>query len=181
MIIKSIHFKKTVARSSFLSKLSYLFRLCPIHIWVIFEILKVLFEKISVFYSDWPKSWIWQTLGQVRDIFCKCHLHNASKEVLWPKNSMQHVFKSAIWDHPFNTSACLRVGGGVSPCANGGGQKLWKFADVLMDGPFWQFFNSSKMARLNYGQNWQKRSKNYNAFFCFNRFVLDNIKPKWPL
>ena len=25
----------------------------------IFEILWVLFEEISVFYSDWPKSWIW--------------------------------------------------------------------------------------------------------------------------
>ena len=64
----------------------------------IFEILWVLFEKIPVFYSDWPKSWIWRTLGHVKDIFCKCHLHNASKEVFWPKtflNSM-HGFKSAI-------------------------------------------------------------------------------------
>ena len=34
----------------------------------IFEILWDLFEKISVLYSDWPKSWIWQTLGHVRDI-----------------------------------------------------------------------------------------------------------------
>ena len=38
-----------------------------------FENLWVLFEKI------------WWALGQVRDIFCKCHLHNASKEVFWPK------------------------------------------------------------------------------------------------
>ena len=35
----------------------------------IFEILWVLFEKISVFYSDLPKSWIWWTLGHVSDIF----------------------------------------------------------------------------------------------------------------
>ena len=64
----------------------------------IFEILWVLFEKISVFYSDWPKSWIWRTLGHVRNIFCKCYLHKASKEVFWPNfflNSM-HGFKSAI-------------------------------------------------------------------------------------
>ena len=64
----------------------------------IFEILWVLFEKTSVFYSDWPKSWIWWTLGHVRIIFCKCHLHNPSKEVFWTKiflNSM-HGFKSTI-------------------------------------------------------------------------------------
>ena len=64
----------------------------------IFEILWVLFEEISSFYSDWPKFWIWQTLGHVRDIFCNCHLHNASKEVFWPNkclNSMRR-FKSAI-------------------------------------------------------------------------------------
>ena len=35
----------------------------------IFEILWVLFEKISVFYSYWPKSWIWRTLGHVIAIF----------------------------------------------------------------------------------------------------------------
>jgi hypothetical protein len=55
-------------------------------------------KKISIFYSDWPKSWIWGNLGDVRDIFCKCHLHNATKEVFWPQrilNSMQ--FKSAIF------------------------------------------------------------------------------------
>ena len=64
---------------------------------IIFEILQVLFEKVPVFYSDWPNSWIWRILGHVRDIFCKCHLHNASKEVFLPKhflNSM-HRFKSA--------------------------------------------------------------------------------------
>ena len=44
---------------------------------IIFEILLVLFEKISVLYSDWPKSWILRTLGHVRDIFCKCHFRNA--------------------------------------------------------------------------------------------------------
>ena len=53
----------------------------------IFEILWVLFEKIFVFYSDLPKSWIWWTLGHVRNISCKCHLHNASKKVFWPKKS----------------------------------------------------------------------------------------------
>ena len=64
----------------------------------IFEILWVLLEKISVFYSDWPKSWIWQTLGHVRNIFSKCHLYNASKEVFWPKEflNFMHRYKSAI-------------------------------------------------------------------------------------
>ena len=77
----------------------------------IFEILWVLFEKISVFCSEWPKSWICWTLGQVKDIFCKCHLYYASKEVFWPKT---------FW----------------IPCM---GSKV----------PFWQFFNSGKMALLN--------------------------------
>ena len=53
----------------------------------IFEILWVLFEIISVFFSDWPKCWILRTLGNIRDIFCKCHLHNASKEVFWAKHA----------------------------------------------------------------------------------------------
>ena len=64
----------------------------------IFEILWVLFEKISVVYSDWPKSWIWRTLGHVTNIFWKCHLCNTSKEVFQPNfflNSM-YGFKSAI-------------------------------------------------------------------------------------
>ena len=64
----------------------------------IFETLWVLLKKISVFYYDLPKSWIWRTLGHVRNIFCKCYLYNASKEVFWPKfflNSM-HEFKSVI-------------------------------------------------------------------------------------
>ena len=55
-------------------------------------------EKLSTFYSDWPKSWIWRTLGHFRDIFCKCHIHNASKEVFQPKYflNFMHEFKSAI-------------------------------------------------------------------------------------
>ena len=51
---------------------------------IFFEILWVLFLEISVFYSDWSKSWIWRTLGHIRDIFCKCYLHNASKQVFCP-------------------------------------------------------------------------------------------------
>ena len=39
-----------------------------------FEILWVFFQKISVFYFNWPESWIWRTLGHVSDIFCKCHI-----------------------------------------------------------------------------------------------------------
>ena len=35
---------------------------------MIFEMLWVLFERISVFYNDWPRSWISQTLGHVMDI-----------------------------------------------------------------------------------------------------------------
>ena len=60
---------------------------------MIFEILWVLFEKISVFYSNWPKSWIWQDPGT-----SKCHLHNDSKEVFWPKDflNFMHGFKSTI-------------------------------------------------------------------------------------
>ena len=37
----------------------------------IFEILWVLFEKILVFYSDWPRSLIWWTMGHARNIFFK--------------------------------------------------------------------------------------------------------------
>ncbi len=64
----------------------------------IFEILWVLFEKISVFQNEVPKSWIWWILEHVRNIFCKYHFHNTSKEVFQPKkflNSM-YGFKSAI-------------------------------------------------------------------------------------
>ena len=53
----------------------------------IFEIPWVLFEKSLSLYFDWPKSWIWQTLEQVMNSFCKWHFHNASKEVFWQKNS----------------------------------------------------------------------------------------------
>ena len=45
----------------------------------------VFFEKISVFYSNWPKYCFWWTLGHVSNIFCKCHRHDTSKEVVWPK------------------------------------------------------------------------------------------------
>ena len=75
----------------------------------------VLFKKILVLYSDRPKSWIWLTLGHVRDIFCKFHLHNTSKEVFQQKKN---------W----------------IPCT---GLKV----------PFWQFFNSGKMALLNCCRN----------------------------
>ena len=56
------------------------------------------FLRKSQFSTVWSISWILQTLGHVKNIFCKCHLHNASKEVFQPKfflNSM-HEFKSAI-------------------------------------------------------------------------------------
>ena len=58
----------------------------------------VLFEKIWVFYFNWPKSWIWRNLGHDSNIFCRCHLHNNSKEVFWPKDffNFMHGFKSAI-------------------------------------------------------------------------------------
>ena len=64
----------------------------------IFEIPWVLFEKSLSLYFDWPKSWIWQTLEKVRNIFSKWHFHNASKEVFWPKKDLNfmHRFKSAI-------------------------------------------------------------------------------------
>ena len=57
-----------------------------------FDILWVLFEKISVFNPDWPKSWIWRTFGHARDIFCKCHPHNASKGVF-----SQNFFEFHAW------------------------------------------------------------------------------------
>ena len=65
----------------------------------IFEILWVLFEKISVFYSEVTKSWIWWTLGHVRNIFCQCHLHNTSKKVFRSKIFLNSIygFKSAIY------------------------------------------------------------------------------------
>ena len=64
----------------------------------IFKILWVLFEKISVLYSDWPKSWIWWTLEHVRNTFSKWHRHNVSKEVFRPNCflNFMHGFKSAI-------------------------------------------------------------------------------------
>ena len=64
----------------------------------IFEILWVLFEKISVFQNEVPKSWIWWILEHVRNIFCKYHFHNTSKEVFQPKKILNstHGFKSAI-------------------------------------------------------------------------------------
>ena len=46
-----------------------------------FEILWVHFEKSAILYFYWPKSWIWRTLQKVLNIFCRWHLHNASKEV----------------------------------------------------------------------------------------------------
>ena len=44
------------------------------------------------------KSWIWQTLGQVMNIFYYCYFHNASKECFWSKkiSNFMHGFKSAI-------------------------------------------------------------------------------------
>ena len=51
----------------------------------IFESLRVLFEKVLVFYSDWPESWNWRPWDMLRIFFVfKCHLHNASK-VFLPK------------------------------------------------------------------------------------------------
>ena len=64
----------------------------------IFEIPWVLFEKSVNLYFDWPKSWIWRTLGQVVKKISYCHFHNASKECFWPKKilNIMHGFKSAI-------------------------------------------------------------------------------------
>ena len=55
-------------------------------------------EKISFLYFFLPKSWIWQTLGQVTKKISYCHFHNASKECFWPKKNLNfmHGFKSAI-------------------------------------------------------------------------------------
>ena len=66
-----------------------------------FEILWVFFEKMSVFYSDWPKSWIWRTLEKVLNILCKWHFHNASKEVFWPQKFLNfiHGFILAEWKY----------------------------------------------------------------------------------
>ena len=103
----------------------------------IFEILWVLFEKISVFYSDWPKSWIWRTLGHVRIILCKFHLHNASKEVSRP---------NFFW----------------IPCR---GSKV----------PFWQFFNSGKMALLNPCMEFKKKICRKTSFEGLWRWHLEKI------
>ena len=91
-----------------------------------FEILQFFFEKISVFYSDWPKSWIWRTLGHVRDIFCKYHLHNTSKGVFQTKlflNFMQS-FKSTIFPELKN-------------CQNGTFKPRHGIQIFLAEGLFW--------------------------------------------
>ena len=64
---------------------------------IVFEILRVLFKKISVFYSAWPKSWIWQTLGHVRNILCKWQnkFWISKKSFDW-KTSFE-----ALWRWPF--------------------------------------------------------------------------------
>ena len=41
--------------------------------------------KNPEFSSFFHKIVINSLLGHVRNIFCKCHLHNASKKVFWPK------------------------------------------------------------------------------------------------
>ena len=49
-------------------------------------------------FCTFTDPWIWRTLEQVMNIFCKWHFHNASKEVFWPKKflNFMHRFKSAI-------------------------------------------------------------------------------------
>ena len=42
-------------------------------------------------YFDRSKSWIWQTLEKVMNIFCKRHFHNDSKEVFLPKKFEFHA------------------------------------------------------------------------------------------
>ena len=48
----------------------------------------------KVFYSGWPKSWIWWRLEHVRDIFCKCQM--LQKKSNKQKLNFMHHFKSAI-------------------------------------------------------------------------------------
>ena len=96
----------------------------------IFEILWVLFEKISVFYSKWPKSWIWRNLGQVVNIFSYSHFHNPSKECFWSKIFLifMHRFKSAIlaklinwhfWTRAWNSKICWAKSILLKHCENG--------------------------------------------------------------
>ena len=46
-----------------------------------------LFQKIPFLYFFLHKSWIWQTLGHVMNIFSYWHFHNASKEYFWSKKT----------------------------------------------------------------------------------------------
>ena len=63
-----------------------------------FLFLRVNFQKIPFLYFFLHKAWIWQTLGQVVNIFSCCHFHNTSKECFWPKEFLNfiHRFKSTI-------------------------------------------------------------------------------------
>ena len=69
----------------------------------------------------WPKSWIWQTLEKVMNIFCKWHFHNASKRSLLAKKffefharvqkchfgRMEKLSKWHFWTHPWNSKKFL--------------------------------------------------------------------------
>ena len=73
----------------------------------IFEILWVLFEKISVFYNDWPKSLIWRTLRHVTDIVFNCDIHNTSKRSLSSKKChfarIEKLPKCQFWTLAWNS------------------------------------------------------------------------------
>ena len=63
-----------------------------------FQFSRWLFQKIAFLYFFLHKSWTWQNLGHVMNIFSYWHFHNASKENFWSKkvSNFMHRFKSAI-------------------------------------------------------------------------------------
>ena len=65
---------------------------------MIFLILMGAFLRIPFLYFLLHKSWFWQTLEHVIEIFSCCNFHNASKEYFLAKKNLDfmHGLKSAI-------------------------------------------------------------------------------------
>ena len=79
----------------------------------IFEILWVLFEKIPLFYFNWPKSLIWGILGHVGDIFCKLHLLMLQNKFFGQKIFEYHTGVSKV---PFYQNWKIAKMPLLSPC-----------------------------------------------------------------
>ena len=76
-----------------------------------------LFRQIPFLYFFLHKSWIWQTLGHVMDIFFYRHIHNPAKECFWPKKNQISCTGSKV---PFwkNWIIFLRSKNSYKQCGN---------------------------------------------------------------